>query len=282
MGGLWEKAKKAWGAVGHAFDLQQLLALVGVWQLVGVLLGGVGGAAVAFFSQFPAWGIILAAAVGVGVGLFIVNEITSRRVQTRVQRQSAEAPTTPTSINLDPHHQIFTKIMRVDFTGLFADHDPHIDFVVYVKQTSDWTVKITDVRGRMTIGGTECSLPAHLSGTHPRVLRDPHGFYDCTVRQPLTQEMAHAMYWDAPYGALDLRSQDSRVNVSLAGLTWVGTVALPQGEVALPERAVCDEAFTVLGPISEVDADKVFVRGGVFLSSQVWRHHESGLLRDRE
>ncbi len=92
-GGLWEKAKKAWGAVGSAFDLQQLLALFGLWKLVGAVMGGIGGGGVALFSQFPVWGVILAAAVGVGLGLLIVNEVTSRRAQTRVQRQSAEVPT---------------------------------------------------------------------------------------------------------------------------------------------------------------------------------------------
>ena len=88
MGSFWDKAKRAWSAVGSALDLQQLLALFGLWQLVGVAFGGGAGAVVAFMSQFPPWGIALAAAVGVGIGLFIVNELTSRRVQARVQRQS--------------------------------------------------------------------------------------------------------------------------------------------------------------------------------------------------
>ena len=192
-----------------------------------------------------------------------------------VTSESQEAEPSP-RFAFDPYRFMFSKIMRVDCTGLWAEHDHYIDFIVYVKQTSDWEVALTDVRGRMRIGVNECNLPAHLVNS-PRKLIDPRGFYDCTIRQPLTQEMAVELARNP--GSLNLWDENARVNFSLAGLKWIGTVALPQGTTALPDRVVCEEAFSILGPVREGDDDKVLIRHGTFLSSQVWRHHDSGLLR---
>ena len=257
--------------------LQRLNAIIwaigGAVVLVGILRG--------VFRDIPLDSLLM---IGVGTLLMLLAAIRAtapfvgRLMPTPVRE--AQVAVSNTEESFDPYRYMFAKIMRVDFSNLWSEHAPHIDFIVYVQQRSDWLVKLTDIRGRVRIAGNDCSLPAHLAGTHPLILRDPRSFYGCTVRQPLTQEMAAAMAWNP--GTLHLRNEDARVQVSLSGLTWVGTVELPQGESALPDRVVCDEEFVILGPISEVDADKVFVRGGIFLSSQVWRHHDSGLLRAQE
>ena len=179
----------------------------------------------------------------------------------------------------DPYRYMSSKIMRVDCTGLWAaEHDRYIDFVVYVTQTSPWEVALTDVQGRIRIGPDECSLPARLVNS-PRKLGDPRGLYDCTIRQSLTQEMAMALVWNP--GKLNLWREDAHVRISLAGLKWIGTVALPHGTVALSDRVVCEEDFAILGPVQEGDKDKVLIRGGILLISQVWRHQDSGALREQ-
>ena len=179
----------------------------------------------------------------------------------------------------DPYRFMSSKIMRVDCTGLWAaEHDRYIDFVVYVTQTSPWEVALTDVQGRIRIGPDECSLPARLVNS-PRKLADPRGLYDCTIRQSLTQEMAMALVWNP--GKLNLWREDAHVRISLAGLKWIGTVALPQGTVALSDRVVCEEDFAILGPVQEGDEDKVLIRAGILLISQVWRHQDSGALREQ-
>lgn len=179
----------------------------------------------------------------------------------------------------DPYRFMSSKIMRVDLTGLWAaEHDHYIDFIVYVRQTSDWDVTLTDVSGRIRIGSDECSLPARLVNA-PRILSNPTSPCDCVVRQPLSDAMASALAINP--GPLNLWETDARVRLLLSGLKWIGTVAMPSGPTALPDRVVCDEEVTILGPVREGDGDKVLVRGGVLLSSQVWRHGDSGLLREQ-
>lgn len=239
-----------------AFIFTVLIAvLVLVWALIQAIPGP-------YIALIVVWA--MAGAIWFAVGL---RNLIAIRAKTPVRH-----------VTFDPDRYVTAKIMRADFIGLWAaQHDYYVDFVVYVKQTSDWEVTLTDVQGRIRIGTDECSLPARLVNS-PRKLTDSRSFYDCIVRQALSQEMASALAVNP--GPLNLWDADARVQISLAGLKWIGTVALPQGVTALPDRVVCEEEFTILGPVREGDADKVLIRGGMFLSSQVWRHHDSGALRE--
>lgn len=232
------------------------------------------------FGSLTPWQIATLILSGSVVTLtFSAIQIVRRNTRSSVEQlPEAEGTSTPSmAVSFDPYRYMSSRIMRVEMTGLFATHEPYMDFVVFVKQTSDYRVNLREVRGRVSIGGTGCSFAPHL--TRPIALSDPRSSYEAIIHQPLTPEMANAMLTSAPDDALNVHREDSRLRVSLTGLKWIGSVALPQGETELPDRVVCDEEFTLLGPISEGDADKVFVRGGIFLSSQVWRNAETGLLR---
>lgn len=262
---LWNGVMAAWAFGGSAV----------ITAVAGAALAGFAGMATPFLILLLV-GIFLLGLVGMG-------KLGQRLKIGQPQPEAKTPPVVPAKETrlapFDPDRLMFSKIMRADFTGLWsAQHDHYVDFIVYVKQTSDCEVTLTDVQGRIRIGTDECSLPARLVNS-PRKLTDSRSFYDCTVRQPLSQEMASALAVNP--GPLNLWDADAKVRVSLAGLKWIGTIALPQGTSALPDRVVCEEEFVILGPVREGDSDMLLIRGGTFLSSQVWRHHDSGALREQ-
>jgi hypothetical protein len=88
--------QRTWVWISNALNIQQLLAIVGLWHLLILAAGGLVGALVALVGRFPFWGWLLAIAVSGALALFISNEMTSRRLlhrhglPTRLRRESPE------------------------------------------------------------------------------------------------------------------------------------------------------------------------------------------------
>ena len=178
---------------------------------------------------------------------------------------------------IDPSRHMFSKLMQVDVNGLWIEHAPYIDFIVHMRQTTDWTVTLEEVQGRTYIGGSETNLPPGLLNSPIRMIAG-HNWYGCTIRQHLPQSMAQEMIFQP--GELNLWGDDAEVTFSLGGLKWIGTVSTAQGDLALPDCVVLDKGFTILGPVREPDGDKVLWATNTVVVSQVWRQQSTGQLRD--
>ena len=272
-----------WGLISHGHTFYELIVLVIAGKLtLGSALGAVAGVLAGGYSSWPPVAVFFSVFGGVALGLFISNEITSRRAQRQLKQlseaqQTAEGKLAPTSFSFDSYRCMFSKLMRVDVNGLWIEHAPYIDFIVHVRQTSDWTVTLDDVQGRTRIGGIETNLPPRLVKS-PIKLDSPRGWYNCTIRQHLPQSLAIELI--SHPGDLNLWSDDAKVTFSLAGLKWIGSVSTPQGDIDLPERVVLDNSFTILGPVREKDGDKVLWVTEPIVVSQVWRQQSTGGLRE--
>lgn len=91
-----EWLRRTWAWISNALNIQQLLAIVGLWNIIILAGGALVGVLVAVFGRFPLWGWLLAIAVSAGLALFISNEMTSRRLlhrhglPVRLRRESPE------------------------------------------------------------------------------------------------------------------------------------------------------------------------------------------------
>ena len=72
--------QRTWAWISNALNIQQLLAIVGLWNIIILAGGALVGVLVAVFGRFPFWGWLLAIAVSAALALFISNEMTSRRL----------------------------------------------------------------------------------------------------------------------------------------------------------------------------------------------------------
>jgi MFS family permease len=81
-----EWLQRTWAWISNALNIQQLLAIVGLWNITILAGGALVGLLVAVVGRFPFWGWLLAIAVSAALGLFISNEMTSRRLLHRHAR----------------------------------------------------------------------------------------------------------------------------------------------------------------------------------------------------
>jgi hypothetical protein len=75
-----EWLRRTWTWISNALNVQQLLAIVGLWPIIVLIGSAVVGLIISFLARFPFWGWFLATAVSAALGLFISNEMTSRRL----------------------------------------------------------------------------------------------------------------------------------------------------------------------------------------------------------
>ena len=91
-----EWLQRTWAWISNALNIQQLLAIVGLWNITILAGGALVGLLIAVVGRFPFWGWLLAIAVSAALGLFISNEMTSRRLlhrhgrPVRLTRESPE------------------------------------------------------------------------------------------------------------------------------------------------------------------------------------------------
>jgi hypothetical protein len=158
------------------------------------------------------------------------------------------------ALRFDPH-TIITILAGADLSGL-SEPESFMMITLNVRNVSGLPVTITGVKGRIRCAGAECNLPATVEG-EPRSLGPSDRLTPCVVRQPLSDGMMNQV---ALAGDL--------LRISLSGLQWVGSVALPQGSAPL-ERCYIHEDFVVKGPFREKkDAAALFRLTTTFLSSE--------------
>jgi hypothetical protein len=236
-------------------------------------------AIVSVFGQ----GIPLAFLPGIALALLaaalvIINELDVWRRRNTPQPSSI-APgspgVSPVSYSFKPHLSMDSKIMLLDFSGLW-ETDAYIGATVHVRDVSGCEITINGIAGSMQIAGVLCSFPALLTNG-PRKLIES-AYYDCQIRQPITGEMAKQLR--AKSGSLNKFS--GRLLVRLSHMRWVGEVTFPDGAVVLltNAQAANDDGY-VFGPIREQDTLKVAVRLELFLASQEW-YHGNGIPKNRE
>ena len=152
-------------------------------------------------------------------------------------------------------YTIVTTLAGADLSGL-SEPESFMMITLNVRNVSGYPVTITGVKGRIRCAGAECNLAATVE-REPRRLGSSDRLTPCTVRQPLTNDMMNEVAL-----ASDL------LRISLSGLQWVGTVALPRGSMPL-EGCYIHEDFLVRGPFREKrDAGTLFRQPTTFLSSE--------------
>ncbi len=118
--------------------------------------------------------------------------------------------------DFDPY-TISSYLAQVDLTGL-SQPDSFLMITLNVRNASGYPVTITGVKGRIRCAGSECNSAATVE-QEPRQLRT--SAYDrvpCTIRQPISNGMMQVVAREALAG---------NIVISLSGLQWVGSVALP-------------------------------------------------------
>jgi hypothetical protein len=78
-----KKAKRLWSIISHVGTVLGLGQALGIWKVVGGLVGIVMGVLISLLSSFPLWAWALAVVLGIALGLFIVNEVASTRLRRR-------------------------------------------------------------------------------------------------------------------------------------------------------------------------------------------------------
>ncbi len=270
------KAGQVLGVIGAAFDLRDVFALARWAASLAVALGVFGW--LDWQTEIPRRTIIIFSAAGF-FAVLALSPLLLRLVAAKlpaVQSPEVESPTSA-SVAFDQYRYMFSRLMRVDVNGLWIEQAPHIDFIVRVRNASDWTVTLDDIRGRANIGGVGASLPPMLLDA-PTILTDPRREWECTIRQPLLPEMAREFHFHP--GDLNLFDENAKVAFSLGGIKWVGSVSMPQGSTELPACVVLGDSFTILGPVRENDGDKLLWATDTVVISQVHRQQHTGELKE--
>lgn len=177
-----------------------------------------------------------------------------------------------------PYYDFRSAIFQIDFSGLWAKTEPHIEVIIYAASLSGDQVTLTGVDGRLHVGAEECSLPPRLVNG-PCELIERGSRYSCRIRQPLMPAMAQELAMGL--SNMNLSTKDGRVYISCSTIRWVGTVQTTFGRIALPNRIVSDESVLVRGPIRESDANKVLWRVEPQFVSQVHYNLQDSSLRSQ-
>lgn len=245
---LWSGVTVAWTFGGSAV----VTAVVGVLLttfseisdpfLVLLLIG------IFFLAMAGIGTMVQPLAVGRDAPKHAADELGTGTDNVAVQKNGNKAPV------FDPH-TIITILAGADLSGL-SEPESFMMITLNVRNVSAYPVTITGVKGRIRCAGAECNSPATVE-REPRSLGSSDSPTPCTIRQALGEGMMQRVVQ-----AGDL------LRISLSGLQWVGTVALPQGSVPL-ERCYIHEEFLVRGLFREKkDASTLFRVPTTFLSSE--------------
>ena len=178
-----------------------------------------------------------------------------------------------------PYYDLTSTIFQMDFSGLWANTEPHIEVIIYAASLSGDQVTLTGVDGRLRVGQDDCSLPPRLLNG-PCELISRGGQYSCRIRQPLTPAMAKELTVGS--SGMNLSTKDGRVYISCSTIRWLGTVQTKFGRIALANRIVSEESgMLVRGPIRESDAEKVLWRVEPQFVSQVHYYLQDCSLRSQ-
>lgn len=259
----WRRVLRIWEVVSHGHTFFEIVILVITGKAaLGAALGAIAGF-VAILSSLSPVLIVFSIAGGFALGLFVSNELTSRRIQKRLQRlqeaeDTAQTVAAPSGSFPFDSYAITSYLAQVDLTGL-SEPDSFMMITLNVRNASGYPVTITGVKGRIRCAGSECN-PVATVEQEPRQLRtSARDRVPCTIRQPISGDMMQVVAQEALAGNLV---------ISLSGLQWVGSVALPQDSVPL-EGCYIQEDFVVKGPFREKrHAGTLFRLRTTFLSSE--------------
>ncbi len=217
-------------------------------------------------------GAVLAAFAGIAtpflvlllVGIFLlglagIGTLGQRLRVGQPQLASETSPAVAAPSVFDPY-TISSDLAQVDLSGL-SEPESFMMITLNVRNVSGYPVTITGVKGRIRCAGAECNMNATVEREPRQLSTSSYDRVPCTIRQPLSSGMMNTV---ALAGNL--------LRISLSGLQWVGSVALPQGSVPL-ERCYIHEDFVVKWPFREKrDAGALFRLTTTFLSSE---HYDS-------
>ncbi len=266
----------------HDFSAQYAagIAVVITLAIVAAAIGGVGYWARASNLSGPeivviVVGLIAGALIILCALLWLRDRLSGRRGK-RSGEQLLE-PNVLSRTPFAPYVHLSSKLMHLDFTGLFAQTERYIEAIVYLQHSCTEQITITGVDGHMNIGGEDCSLAARLMNG-PREMKSAGSNWDIRIRQPLMPEMAKELMMGL--SKMNLYSYAGEVRISIATMKLVGTVHYAEGDKALPQRVVTDEAVLVRGPMREDTADKVTWRVNAQFVSQTYYNLHDGSLRE--
>lgn len=255
---LWSGVTVAWAFGGSAVITAVLGVLLTSFSeisepLLVLLLIGIFLLALAGIGT-----VVQQLAIGRDAPRHTIDEFGTSTERATVEKHSLAKPSKPSVF--DPY-TISNDLAQVDLSGL-SEPDSFMMITLNVRNASGYPVTITGVKGRIRCAGAECN-PVATVEKEPRQLRaSAYDRVPCTIRQPISNGMMHtvALAGDLP--------------ISLSGLQWVGSVALPQGSVPL-ESCYIHEDFVVKGPFREKqDAGALFRLTTTFLSSE--RYNSDG------
>jgi len=154
---------------------------------------------------------------------------------------------------------VVTEIQQVNLDGL-QSAESYALFTFTVRNLSGYPIEITGVSGRLTCSSQPCTGPISVDRAPVKLSPSSYNRYTCEVIQPLGDGMMQHIALQGIQGDGTLYWQ--------LGLSWVGTVELPEGNVPLRDCHLGVADFIVRGPISPDGASNLFKLSTTFASSE--------------
>jgi len=161
-------------------------------------------------------------------------------------------------VAFDPR-TIVTEIQQVNLDGL-QSAESYALFTFTIRNLSGYPIEITGVSGRLTCSGQICTSPISVDRAPVKLSPSSYNRYTCEITQPLGDGMMQHIALQGILGDGTLYWQ--------VGLTWAGTVELPEGNVPLRDLHLGPGDFIVRGPIRPDGASKLFKLPTTFASSE--------------
>lgn len=171
----------------------------------------------------------LAVPAAVFTGLLIVTWIMAMRTSGAEPRPA---------ITVEHLHLLFrSEISNVIFAGLWKD-DPYLLFGINIWNTSPYDIELTGVNGAADVNETRCTRDAKVpsSVVVPKYARP---YVTHTILQPISEALAKTLQQRLHAG--------HPIPFNLAGIEWVGTIALTTGRIPLQRGFSCATQFEVDG-----------------------------------